>query len=181
VKHYDKISGWFNHEIAYDYLVSQVPTGGTVLELGAWLGRSSAYLADKVAEADRGITCIISDSWMGSPNELNKNHKLATETDIYEIFKENMQGRNYRSVRGLSTETVEQFEDTSLDVVFIDLTHSYDAVKQDIELWYPKVKPGGILSGHDYCEEWPGVMKAVDEKFPNCKVIKGCWIHHKNI
>jgi hypothetical protein len=32
VKHYDKISGWFNHEIAYDYLVSQVPTGGKAVD-----------------------------------------------------------------------------------------------------------------------------------------------------
>ena len=41
-------------------------------------------------------------------------------------------------------------EDESLDFVYIDANHAYDWVVQDIELWYPKVKKGGILWGHDY-------------------------------
>ena len=57
-----------------------------------------------------------------------------------------------------------------LDFVFIDASHKYEMVKADIEAWYPKVKSGGILGGHDYCTAEPGVMKAVDEA-----VIKYGW------
>jgi hypothetical protein len=126
---------------------------------------------------DRNV--IIIDSWKGSPNELTSTHQLATQVDIYEVFKKNMGERSYKSIRGLSSEVVNQFEDESLDVVFIDLTHTYESVKQDIELWLPKVKKGGLLAGHDYENDWPGVVRAVDEKFPDKMIMDNCWIFHK--
>jgi hypothetical protein len=58
---------------------------------------------------------------------------------------------------------VNKFEDNSLDFVYIDGCHLYDYVKKDIELYYPKVKIGGILSGHDYKSGESGVIKAVNE------------------
>jgi predicted O-methyltransferase YrrM len=87
--------------------------------------------------------------------------------------------RTYKSIRGLSSEAVSQFEDESLDVVFIDLTHTYESVKEDIGLWLPKVKSGGILSGHDYEDSWPGVVKAVDEMLPKRTIMENCWIFRK--
>ena len=60
-----------------------------------------------------------------------------------------------------SVEAVNQFEDASLDFVFIDATHTYESVSQDIRLWWPKVRPQGLFSGHDY--RWSGVKLAVDE------------------
>lgn len=50
-----------------------------------------------------------------------------------------------------------------LDFVYIDANHNYEYVKQDIETWWPKIKKGGILSGHDYTSPNSGVPKAVDE------------------
>jgi hypothetical protein len=41
--------------------------------------------------------------------------------------------------------------------------HDYDSVKQDIIIWRPKLKPGGVLAGHDYGKHAPGVMEAVEE------------------
>ena len=175
MKTYEDIQGWFNHMITYDYLIEQCPEGGTMVELGAWLGKSSSYLVDK--SVNRNV--IIIDSWKGSPNELTTTHKFATEVDIYEVFKQNMGERTYKSIRGLSSEAVSQFEDESLDVVFIDLTHTYESVKENINLWLPKVKSGGILSGHDYEDSWPGVVKAVDEMLPKRTIMENCWIFRK--
>lgn len=58
--------------------------------------------------------------------------------------------------------------DNSLDLVNIDGCHEYDWVKQDIELWLPKVRPGGLVSGHDYNPDpnrrrFRGVRQSVDE------------------
>lgn len=50
-----------------------------------------------------------------------------------------------------------------LDFVYIDGNHTYEYVKKDIELWYPKVKNKGILGGHDYTERFPDVVRAVNE------------------
>ena len=55
-----------------------------------------------------------------------------------------------------------QVKDGSLDFVFIDGDHTYEACKRDIIAWLPKVKEGGWITGHDY-HEFPGVKKAVDE------------------
>ena len=62
-----------------------------------------------------------------------------------------------------SSEAVKEFEDNSLDFVYIDANHNYEFVKEDIELWYPKVKISGVLGGHDYEFHEAGVKKAVDE------------------
>lgn len=51
--------------------------------------------------------------------------------------------------------------DDSFDFVFIDADHSYEAVKKDMEAWYPKIRRGGLFSGHDY--RWEGVARAVHE------------------
>jgi predicted O-methyltransferase YrrM len=58
-----------------------------------------------------------------------------------------------------------EIADDSLDFIFIDANHSYNSVLEDITLWTPKVKEGGIISGHDYCDSHPGVMMAVSRKF----------------
>lgn len=62
------------------------------------------------------------------------------------------------------------------DFVFVDAAHSFDAVRQDIRDWQPKVRPGGWFGGHDYHPIHPGVMKAVDEAFRNRKTLLEHWI-----
>ena len=47
-------------------------------------------------------------------------------------------------------DAVKDFDDESLDFVYIDGNHLYPAVKKDIDLWWPKVKAGGVMGGHDY-------------------------------
>jgi predicted O-methyltransferase YrrM len=54
--------------------------------------------------------------------------------------------------------------DGSLDFVFVDADHRYEAVKDDILRWRPKLREGGVMLGHDYNPPvWPGVVKAVHE------------------
>jgi predicted O-methyltransferase YrrM len=175
MKRYQDIDGWFNHQAAYDYLLSKVPEGGTFVELGAWLGKSSSYLCDKATH--QNITII--DTWKGSPNELTTTHKLATQVDIYDLFIENMGERKYKAIRATSKAASKKFKNESLDVVFIDLTHTYESVKEDIQLWLPKVKKGGYIAGDDYHDNWKGVIQAVDELLPHATFIDDCWIYKK--
>ena len=80
-----------------------------------------------------------------------------------------------------SIEASKKYEDNSIDFVFIDANHDYDYVKKDIEAWFPKVKTGGVIAGHDYHKHWKGVVKAVDEFFLEKDVLfsEVCWIHNK--
>jgi hypothetical protein len=65
-----------------------------------------------------------------------------------------------------SLQAAEQVKDASLDFVFIDADHSYEACLSDINAWLPKVRPGGLLCGHDFMQpDFPGVEQAVREYF----------------
>jgi glycosyltransferase involved in cell wall biosynthesis len=72
----------------------------------------------------------------------------------------------FRFHRALSAEAVGSFPDDALDFVYLDANHSYETVSQDLHLWFPKIKRGGVLAGHDFLDgELPegrfGVASAV--------------------
>jgi uncharacterized Rossmann fold enzyme len=110
----------------------------------------------------------------------------AQQDHLYSTTKETVAfaGERARVIRAESVKAASEFEDESVDFVFIDANHLYEAVKEDIEAWWPKVRPGGFLSGHDYENpEYPlwGVKRAVDERFGK-RVTLGenfCWFVHK--
>ena len=90
----------------------------------------------------------------GGFEKLVKNIKL----------KLNPHKSRYTWFRKGSTEvTQEEIPDNSLDAVFIDADHSYQAVCQDLPFWYNKVKVGGWILGDDYSQQTMGVKQAVDE------------------
>lgn len=64
-----------------------------------------------------------------------------------------------------SAEAAEEFNDAALDFVYLDGNHRGDYVRQDIALWWPKIKPGGILAGHDYNGEWEYQVRPAVEDF----------------
>jgi hypothetical protein len=57
-----------------------------------------------------------------------------------------------RVLQGFSPAIASEFADGSLDCVYLDANHAYLAVRDDLAAWYPKVRPGGLLSGHDYLD-----------------------------
>lgn len=91
------------------------------------------------------------DVWRNIENYVDKNNHSEIEK-IYSDCIENTSEFAHRSfmLRMDSNEAVNLFNDNSLDFVYIDANHSYDGVLNDLKLWYPKVKEGGLISGHDY-------------------------------
>lgn len=78
--------------------------------------------------------------------------------------------RRFRWLKLYSIDACLLFEDCFFDFVFIDADHRYEAVREDILGWMPKVKKGGIMAGHDYKvpgRRHPGVKRAVNEIFGN--------------
>ena len=77
--------------------------------------------------------------------------------------------------RGYSHEVCNNFEDNYFDWIYIDGNHQYEFVKKDLELYYPKIKMGGFITGDDYYGKghwWQDdVKKAVDE-FIATKLVK---------
>ena len=70
-----------------------------------------------------------------------------------------------------SREAADNWSCGDVDAIYIDANHAYDYVLSDIDSWSKKVKKGGIIAGHDYSMEvWPGVFKAVNERFESQKI-----------
>jgi len=96
------------------------------------------------------------------------------EKAILQFFENtNMNRHKVIIMRMSSVEGAKQFEDESLDWVFIDANHEYKYIKENLEIWTPKVKSGGLVSGHDYKNpkgKWKGITKAVNEFVPKNKL-----------
>ena len=56
----------------------------------------------------------------------------------------------YQILRATTAAAAGQFADGALDWIYLDATHTYAEARQDLERWYPKVRRGGLVSGHDY-------------------------------
>ena len=164
---------WFTYPNVYIGMVNNSRPNGILVELGAWKGRSSRFLVSKAREKSPDISIHIEDTWQGSPE-----HTEEAKKGIYEKFIENMKAfeGSYIAHKMTTNEAASLFEDGSLDGVFIDADHTYEAVKRDIQNWMPKVREGGILAGHDYVSTWPGVMRAVDELVSGFSISEQCWI-----
>ncbi|MEI8349051.1 MAG: class I SAM-dependent methyltransferase [Candidatus Omnitrophota bacterium] len=125
-----------------------------IVEIGSYLGSSAAFLA--CAAKDRGHMVYCVDTW--------KNEGMSEGSrDTFAEFCINIASiQSYiRILRGNSAEIARTF-DRGIDLLFIDGNHSYDGVKQDVELWLPKLKDNGIIIFHDVAWE-EGVQKVINE------------------
>ena len=165
---YQNIEGWFSEEDAgiYRFAVNHSAGPGHFVELGSYKGRSAAFAAVEIANSKKDIKLDCIDIWQ--PN-------LMYDDLDFEAFKRNMLPveRYYNAIKMDSTEASQRYVDRSLDFVFIDADHSYEAAKQDMMTWWPKVKINGIIGGHD--EQHEPVSRAVKEIFGEYNIIGNCW------
>ena len=170
---YHKIQGWFNYSDIVDYVVDLLPDGGHMVEIGVWKGASSAYTGVAIINSGKNIKFDAIDTWLGSP-EL-ADYEEIKNGNLYEVFLENIKpvAHVVNPVRLPSIEAAALYADNSLDYVFIDGEHSYEAVYADINAWKPKLKSPGILAGHDI--DHPPVRRAVEELIPNYRVWGASW------
>jgi len=151
-------------------------------EVGVYLGFYARWLLRMMP----GLKLYGIDSWIPY-----KGYEDITDNNIiqaYEKAKEMTKGYDCTLIKGWSNEVVDQFEDESLDFVFIDGNHDYEYVIEDIAKWSKKVRPGGIVYGHDFDDRW-GVARAVTEWTQTYKISpwffttqhRGrCWLYVKS-
>lgn len=123
-------------------------------EVGVFAGYYSRVLLDTIPD----LTLYMVDSWI-----LEERRRQAYK-EVMSVFP--AQYPKAVILKGNSLEIAKTIEPESLDFVFIDAAHDYKSVKNDLEAWVPKVKKGGIVSGHDYYRGSSGrmgVIEAVDE------------------
>jgi predicted O-methyltransferase YrrM len=159
-------------------VVDKFPSNSHFVEVGTWKGMSAAYMAVEIINSGKNIRFDCVDTWDFVPSQTEIPE--CKFENLYETFLNNIEPVKHqiKPVKALSWDGANYYTDKSLDFIFIDAAHDYESVKKDINAWFPKLKKGGVIAGHDYtwCDD---VKKAVHEFFGD-KIIdetEGCWVH----
>lgn len=132
----------------------------TGAKVGVEIGVFKGQFTKELMERWEGSTVYMVDPWRPLGDEYIDSSNHANHLNAYQEAMDSIRGYETRAfmLRGLSEELVNIFADGSLDFVYIDGNHAYDYVKQDMELWWPKLKVGGLFAGHDYLgTDWDDV------------------------
>lgn len=127
---------------------------------GVEVGSFKAGFAKEILESWPGKLYLV-DVWRSLPkSEYDDSSNHSDHVNAYSEAMHNLSGFEDRAfmLRMKGEHAAELFRDDSLDFVYIDANHTYEEVKKDINIWYPKVKVGGILAGHDFLN-LPGFNK----------------------
>lgn len=173
---FEEIDGWFDYEDLYREAVNAAKDMSHFVELGTWKGRSAAFMGVEIANSGKLIRFDTIDHFIGVEPKNSSQTQAARMHRSYEECRNNLSRVPWVNIIPLSSrDAARLYADRSLDFVFIDANHAYPFVRQDITLWLPKVKKGGVLAGHDYTSH-RGVKRAVDELLPHAsQVSEKCW------
>lgn len=177
---WNQIPGWCDNEITdiYDMAVDQAQNGAVFVELGAFKGRSTSYLIDRIQDSGKLIQLYVIDMWAWDFDF--EKHEEIEDADTLEQFKhfvgaERLALPFVNIVRSDSIQAANGFQDKQIDFIFFDTHHEYQHVVTELNQWLPKLKAGSIASGHDFGH--PGVKQAVEEVFGDCETIESKKIH----
>lgn len=187
MEHYykDVPSGWFNYEEVYKLAIDRIPenTNAHFVELGVWFGQSMCFAGVEIIQSNKNIKLDGIDSFLNgdqpapdSPEDTVRYSEALRYTDpvknVVTLIKSDTHAAK------------DNYEDESLDFVFIDANHTYEGMMTDLVDWFPKVKKGGMIGGHDYEDAWKGLVQAVDEFFGKDNILHAqhsrSWYIYKN-
>ena len=139
----------------------------TFVEVGCKNGRTTGHILKTIPDS----RVIAIDPWEVQEKSVDPTKETYKDWDFAKIESEfwanvgDAKDRCY-FYRGTSEFVSTNWEGPAqVDLVFVDALHDYEHVKQDIGLWWPKVRIGGIICGHDFNHKWPGCERAVAESF----------------
>lgn len=162
------IPGWFDFSDLYAEQVRRIPSGGHVVEVGAFLGKSSAFLAVEIANSGKRLQCDIVDTWQGIDTDESgtdmrdvQEAAIAAHGSLFDACAANLAPvAHIVTLRQMgSLQAAATYPDASLDFVYLDNDHSTPHVYAEVMAWWPKIKPSGVIAGHDF--NWREVKQGV--------------------
>lgn len=158
----------------------------TVVEVGVYEGANARRLREYL----KPEKLYLVDPWAVTKATGKYNVKYLGDglwDALYQRICAEFSGPDCEILRLKSAQAALHFKDNSLDFVYLDGDHRLEFIREDIRLWYPKVRPGGVLGGHDFSapRRFPNqnrVRDAVIERFGMDNVWVGkhrVWLHVK--
>jgi predicted O-methyltransferase YrrM len=129
MEYYERVPGWFDFSDIYDHLVARAGDGAVFVEVGAYLGRSSLYLASRIKQSGKKIRVYAVDLWDGWVyHDCRPHTPLPQAKDVFGHFVRNVRRAGVEDViyplKMASEQAAELFEDGTLDFVFLDADHA---------------------------------------------------------
>lgn len=152
--------GWYGNGAPIEMLFA-IYKPKVVIEVGCWAGASTRHMASLLSEG--GVVYAV-DHWKGSiEHQPGQGWWSPILPKLYEQFLSNVIHAQLTDkiipVRMSSLEASKHLAHISADLIYIDASHDYQSVYDDLNAWYPLLKEGGILSGDDW--GYPDICKAV--------------------
>ena len=133
--------------------------GELEFKCGAEIGVREGLFSEQLCKSINGLELFCIDIWEPYPGHKSKD--LAAKH--YAEAQERLKPYNAHLIKMDNAIAAKDIPDKSLDFIYIDAAHRFDNVMMDLLVWVPKVKSGGIISGHDYYRgRNNGVVPAVD-------------------
>ena len=142
-------------------LARSTPENAVIVETGSLYGRSSYTWA---TSASTGTTVYCIDPWVREQwiIDLVETQQPGCPEFSFEAFQRYTKDcENIIPIKGYSPQDVKTW-DKSVDIFFDDSLHHNPYFRINLRFWLQHMKSGGIMCGHDYCSEWPDVVKEVD-------------------
>ncbi len=203
---YDEIPGWFDFHAIYQRAVEEAPANETsrFIELGSFLGQSTAYMATLIKDSGKPISFYAVDLWRLDPKNDHNKYIAQYGENIFPQFLKNMEAcgvkdyvhpiaestsnaaLGFRSQVSTSESCEINSDDpgVSFDFIFVDASHEYENVYWDLVNYWPLLKPGGLMAGHDIYMD--GVKRAVHDYFTKIGLLgyvwttPSCWLIKKS-
>lgn len=188
------LQGWGEFQRLYASEVARAKSGDAFVEVGAWLGKSAAYMGVEILNSGKSIRLWCVDTFMGTGADYEE-YPAVRDGKQLETFEKNIQPVSsvVKPLQADSVSAAKILEEYTFAFCFLDASHDYESVKSDLAAWWPKVKPGGHLAGHDYFytnkrdgSSQTGVSRAVCEFVMEHKLDKltlfleqDCWLLEK--
>jgi hypothetical protein len=152
----DGVDGWLGmreawalHDVAFR--LGRADPALVAVEIGSWKGRSAIAIASGLERAGAGLLYAV------DPHEGSRTHALEAKATTFAAFRENVQraglDRHVQPLREVSAQARARFGDRSIGLLFIDGSHRYEDVVDDIQGWLPHLRDGAVVAFHDAARE----------------------------
>lgn len=143
---------------------------GYAVEVGSLAGRSATVIGQKLQRMGGRLTCI--DPWM---NYVSSRGVPISSAETFRQFADNVDGIPTINWRRVTSQMAALGGARDVDFLFLDGDHNYTAIRRDLLAWLPRIRPNGIICGHDWSDRYPGVKQAVSEILPRFEVYESIW------
>jgi len=167
-----KVPGLVEEEtmgVLREQIVLQAKDGDLIVECGVFLGSTVCYVGQALKKLGVKAKIYAIDNWLCA-NISDESKQFVNRSESFlEGFTLNVAKCGLTdmvtTLQMDSLTAVDYFENNSISFLFLDASHNYEDVKDELKAWLPKVKNGGIICGHDFSD--PSVNRAVVEVLGN--------------